>query len=162
MSADAEESFFEMLELATHAAAAHEQTKLITVHPSQSYRSAVVAAYVTCPDDMAKEIAVAFNESVAYVLSAPQPAARRRQVQLNANEVMIQTRFSSNAKDVLNRFLMRSSTDFANPPRNVENARGLGRPRSVAEITKRTKVIRVSLGSICWINVSSDLIAISF
>ena len=35
--------------------------------PSQPYRSAVVAAYVTCPDDMAKERAVAFNESVAYV-----------------------------------------------------------------------------------------------
>ena len=27
----------------------------------------MVAAYVTCSDDMTKEIAVAFNESVAYV-----------------------------------------------------------------------------------------------
>ena len=30
-------------------------------------RSAVVSAFVTCPDDIAKEIDVAFHESVAYV-----------------------------------------------------------------------------------------------
>jgi hypothetical protein len=63
MSSNAEEFFFETLRVAAQAASAHEKTMLITVYPSQPYRSAVVAAYVTCPDDMAKEIAVAFNES---------------------------------------------------------------------------------------------------
>ena len=67
MSTNAEEFSYETLRVAAHAAAAHEKTKLITVYPSQPYRSAVVAAYVTCPDDMAKEILEAFNESVAYV-----------------------------------------------------------------------------------------------
>jgi len=66
MSTNAEEFFFETLRVAAQAASAHEKTTLITVYPSQPYRSAVVAAYVTCPDDMAKEIAVAFK-SVAYV-----------------------------------------------------------------------------------------------
>ena len=37
------------------------------MYPSQPYRSAVVTAVVTCDDGMAKEIAAAFNESVAYV-----------------------------------------------------------------------------------------------
>lgn len=67
MSTNAEEFFFETLRAATHAAAAHEKTKLITMYPWQPCRSAVVAAYVTCPDDMAKEIALAFNEGVALV-----------------------------------------------------------------------------------------------
>ena len=40
---------------------------MITVYPSQPYRSAVVTAVVTCDDGMAKEIAAAFNESVAHV-----------------------------------------------------------------------------------------------
>jgi len=62
-----QEFFFDTLKVAAHAAAAHQITKLIKTYPSQRWRSAVVAAYVTCSDDMAKEIAVAFNESVAYV-----------------------------------------------------------------------------------------------
>jgi len=67
MTTNIEEFFFDTLRVAAHAAAVHEKTKLITTYPSQPWRSAVVAAYVTCPDDMAKEIAMAFNESVAYV-----------------------------------------------------------------------------------------------
>ena len=67
MSTNAEEFFFETLRVAAQAASAHEKTKLITTYPSQPWRSAVVAAYVTCPDDMAREIAMAFNESVVYV-----------------------------------------------------------------------------------------------
>ena len=64
---DVEEFFHETLKVAAHAAAAHQITKLIKTYPSQRWRSAVVAAYVTCSDDMAKEIAMAFNEAIAYV-----------------------------------------------------------------------------------------------
>ena len=62
-----QEFFFDTLKVAAPAAAAHQRSKLIRTYPSRRWRSAVVAAYVTCSDDMAKEIAVAFNESVAYV-----------------------------------------------------------------------------------------------
>ena len=67
MITDIEEFFFDTLRVAAHAAAAYEKTKLITTYPSRAWRFAVVAAYVTCPDNMAKEIAMAFNEYVAYV-----------------------------------------------------------------------------------------------
>jgi hypothetical protein len=67
MSTNLEEIIRETLEVTGRAAAAREKTKVITVYPSQPYRSAVVTAVVTCDDAMAKEIAAAFNESVAYV-----------------------------------------------------------------------------------------------
>jgi hypothetical protein len=37
------------------------------MYPSQPWRSAVVTAFVTCPDDMARDIAMAFNEAVALI-----------------------------------------------------------------------------------------------
>jgi hypothetical protein len=61
MSTNAEEFSYETLRVAAQAAAAHEKTKLITVYPSQPYRSAVVTAVVTCDDGTAKEIAAAMS-----------------------------------------------------------------------------------------------------
>ena len=62
-----EEFFFDSVRVAQTAAAANEKAKLITAYPSKPWRSAVVTAFVTCPDDMARDIAVAFNEAVALV-----------------------------------------------------------------------------------------------
>ncbi|HYV76360.1 MAG TPA: hypothetical protein VFB24_19070 [Candidatus Binatia bacterium] len=62
-----EEFFFETVRVALVSAAAHEKAKLVTMYPSQPFRSAVVTAFVTCPDDMARDIAVAFNEAVKLV-----------------------------------------------------------------------------------------------
>jgi hypothetical protein len=53
--------------VAQAAAAANEKAKLITMYPSQPWRSAVVTAFVTCPDDMARDIAMAFNEAVPLI-----------------------------------------------------------------------------------------------
>ena len=62
-----EEFFFETVRVAQASAAANEKTKLITMYPSQPWRSAVVTAFVTCPDDMARDIAMAFNEAVPLI-----------------------------------------------------------------------------------------------
>jgi hypothetical protein len=62
-----EEFFFETIEIAQASATVHEKAKLITVYPSQPWRSAVVSAFVACPDDMARVIGVAFNEAVKLV-----------------------------------------------------------------------------------------------
>jgi hypothetical protein len=59
-----EEFFFQTIEIAQASAAAHEKTKLITVYPSKPWRSAVVTAFVTCPDDMAQEVGAAFVKAV--------------------------------------------------------------------------------------------------
>ena len=67
MSTNLEEIIRETLEVTGRAAAAREKTKVITVYPSQPYRSAVVTAVVTCDDGMAEEIATAFNETVELV-----------------------------------------------------------------------------------------------
>jgi hypothetical protein len=64
-----EEFFFETIEIAQASAAAREKAKLITVYPSQPFRSAVVTAFVTCPDDMAQEIGRAFNKAVDKVFA---------------------------------------------------------------------------------------------
>jgi hypothetical protein len=64
-----EEFFFETIEIAQASAAAREKAKLITVYPSQPFRSAVVTAFVTCPDDMAQEIGRAFNKAVERVFA---------------------------------------------------------------------------------------------
>lgn len=64
-----EEFFFETIEIAQASAAAHEKTKLITIYPSQPFRSAVVTAFVTCPDDMAQEIGKAFIKAVDKVFA---------------------------------------------------------------------------------------------
>jgi hypothetical protein len=64
-----EEFFFETIEIAQASAAAHEKAKLITVYASQPFRSAVVTAFVTCPDDMAEEIGRAFNKAVDRVFA---------------------------------------------------------------------------------------------
>lgn len=55
--------------MAQASAAAQEKAKLITAYPSQPWRSAVVTAFVTCPDDMAKEAATAFNAAVDEVFA---------------------------------------------------------------------------------------------
>jgi hypothetical protein len=62
-----EEIFFETIKVAQASAAAHQKAKLITTYPSQPWRSAVVTAFVTCPDDLAIEIVVAFHEAVRLV-----------------------------------------------------------------------------------------------
>jgi hypothetical protein len=64
-----EEFFFQTIEIAQASATAHEKTKLITVYPSQPWRSAVVTAFVTCPDDMAQEIGGAFIKAVDEVFA---------------------------------------------------------------------------------------------
>jgi len=63
----AEEFFFDTVRVAQAAAAANEKAKLITMYPSQPWRSAVVTAFVTCHDDMARDIAMAFNEAVPLI-----------------------------------------------------------------------------------------------
>jgi len=80
MTTNPEEFFFETIRVAQASAAAHEKAKLITIYPSQPFRSAVVTAFVTCPDDMAQEIGAAFNIAVQEVfarfgLIATQPKA---------------------------------------------------------------------------------------
>lgn len=64
-----EEFFFETIKVAQASAAAQEKAKLITAYPSQPWRSAVVTAFVTCLDDMAKEVATAFNAAVDEVFA---------------------------------------------------------------------------------------------
>jgi hypothetical protein len=64
-----EDFFFETIKVAQASAAAHEKAKLITAYPSQPWRSAVVTAFVTCPDDMAQEVAAALNAAVNDVFA---------------------------------------------------------------------------------------------
>jgi hypothetical protein len=67
MSTIPEEFFFETIRVAQASAAAREKAKLITAYPSRPWRSAVVTAFVTCPDDMVADMTVAFNEAVKVV-----------------------------------------------------------------------------------------------
>jgi len=66
---DPEEFFFETIKVAQASATSHEKAKLITTYPSQPWRSAVVTAFVTCPDNMAYEVAAAFNAAVDEVFA---------------------------------------------------------------------------------------------
>ena len=65
-----EEFFFETVNVALTSAAAHEKAKFITAYPSQPFRSAVVTAFVTCPDEMAMELVVAFNEAADLIFES--------------------------------------------------------------------------------------------
>src|SRR5215469_14501784 len=62
-----EEFFFGTVRVAQASAAANEKAKFITMYPSKPWRSAVVTAFVSCPDDMARDITVAVNEAVMLV-----------------------------------------------------------------------------------------------
>ena len=66
---DPEEFFFETIRIAQASATAHEKAKFITVYAPQPWRSAVVTAFVTCPENIAHEIATAFDQAVDSVFS---------------------------------------------------------------------------------------------
>jgi hypothetical protein len=49
------------------SATAHEKAKFHYDVPENRWRSALVTAFVTCNNEMAKDIALAFNEAVKLV-----------------------------------------------------------------------------------------------
>lgn len=64
-----EEFFHQTVDVCLASAARNEKVKLITVYPSEPFRSAVVTAFVACPDDMALEVGAAFTAAVNEVFA---------------------------------------------------------------------------------------------